>query len=104
MLGSRDDRLPNETHQSLSQGSEASLIVLTTYFHGVSPIKLQELAVYDLTRTWTIFISNKLAILSTHRRQLISPPGISQLPINTDEGSFKHFIEHLVDVRENSQF
>jgi len=28
--------------KALSQGSEASLIVLTTYFHGVSPIKLQD--------------------------------------------------------------
>ena len=43
MLGFRDDRLPNETHlSSLSQGSEASLIVLTTYLHGVSSIKLQK--------------------------------------------------------------
>jgi len=37
-----------------------------------------------------------LAILPTHARQLTSPLGISQLPINTDENSFEHFIEHLV--------
>ena len=42
MLGSRDDRSLNAMHQSPSQGSEASLIVLTTHFHGVSPIKLQD--------------------------------------------------------------
>jgi len=40
-------------------------------------------------------------ILSTHTRQLTSPLSISQLPINTDESSFKHFIKHLVGVREN---
>jgi len=28
--------------KALSQESEASLIILTTYFHGVSPIKLQD--------------------------------------------------------------
>ena len=49
-------------------------------------------------------MSNKLVILSTHTRQLTSPLSISQLPINTDESSFKHFIEHLVGVRENSKF
>ena len=98
MLGSRDDRLPNET-----QGSEASLIVLTTYFHGVSPIKLQEIAMNDLTRTRTIHVQI-LGILSTQTRQLTSPLSISQLPINKDESSFKHFIEHLVGVRENSKF
>ena len=104
MLGSRDDQLPMKLTKILSQGSEASLIVLTTYFHGASPIKLQELAIYDLTRTWTIFMSNKLVILSTHTRQLTSPLSISQLPINTDERSFKHFIEHLVGMRENPKF
>jgi len=46
--------------KALSQGSEASLIVLTTYFRGVSPIKQQELAIYDLRRTWTIFMSKYL--------------------------------------------
>ena len=51
---------PRELTKALSQGSEASLIVLTTYFQGDSPIKLQELAIYDLTRTWTIFISKYL--------------------------------------------
>ena len=45
-----------------------------------------------------------LAILPTHTRQLTSPLGISQLPINKDENSFEHFIEHLVGVRENSKF
>ena len=90
--------------KALFQGSEASLIVLTTYFHGVSPIKLQELAINDLTRAWTIFMSNKLVILPTHTRQLTSPLSISQLPINTDESSFEHFIEHLVGVRENPKF
>ena len=45
-----------------------------------------------------------LVILSTHTRQLISPLSISQLSINMDESSFKHFIEHLVGVRENSKF
>ena len=45
-----------------------------------------------------------LAILFTHTRQLTSPLSISQLPINTDESSFKRFIEHLVSVRENSKF
>ena len=70
MLGSSDDRLPNETHQALSQGSEASLIVLTTYFHGVSPIKLQELAICDLTRTWTIFMSKYLPILTSQHKSI----------------------------------
>jgi len=45
-----------------------------------------------------------LAILPTHTSQLTSPLSISQLPINVDESSFKHFIEHLVGVRENSKF
>jgi len=40
MLGSRDGRSPNELTKALSQGSEASLIILNTYFHGVSPVKL----------------------------------------------------------------
>jgi len=51
---------PIKLTKARSQGSEASLIVLTTYFHGVSPIKLQELAIYDLTRTWTIFVPKYL--------------------------------------------
>jgi len=42
MLGSRDDQLSNETHISPLSRSEAILIVLTTYFHEISPIKLQE--------------------------------------------------------------
>jgi len=46
--------------KALSQGSVAGLIVLTTYFHGVSQIELQELTIYDLTRTWTIFMSKYL--------------------------------------------
>ena len=58
----------------------------------------------DLINTYTIFISNILAILFTHTRQLTSPFSISQLSINTDESSFKHFIKHLVGVRENSKF
>jgi len=41
-----------------------------------------------------------LVILSTHTRQLTPPLSISQLPINTDESTFKHFIEHLVGMRE----
>ena len=45
-----------------------------------------------------------LAILPTHTRQLTSPLSISQLPINTDESSFEHFIEHLVGMKENSKF
>jgi len=45
-----------------------------------------------------------LAILSTHTRQLTSHLSISQLHINADESSFKHFIKHLVGVRENSKF
>jgi len=45
-----------------------------------------------------------LVILSTHTRQLSSPFSISQLSQNMDESSFKHFIEHLVGVRENSKF
>jgi len=45
-----------------------------------------------------------LVILPTHTRQLTSPLGISQLPIKTDESSLKHFIEHLVGVKENSKF
>ena len=44
-----------------------------------------------------------LVILSTHIRQLTSSFGISQLPKNTDESSFTHFIEHLVGVREISK-
>jgi len=43
--------------KALSQGSVANLIVLTAYFHGVSPIKLQELAINDPTGIWTIFMS-----------------------------------------------
>ena len=31
---------PMKPTKALSQGSEANLIVLTTYFHAVSPIKL----------------------------------------------------------------
>ena len=53
---------PMKFTKALSQGSEASLIVLTTYFHGVSPIKLQELTIYDLTKTWTIFMSKYLPL------------------------------------------
>jgi len=49
-------------------------------------------------------MSNILVILSTHTRQLTSLFSISQLPINTDESSFKHFIDQLVGVRENSKF
>ena len=49
-------------------------------------------------------MSNILVILSTHTRQLTPPFKISQLSINTDETSFKHFIEHLVGTRENSKF
>jgi len=45
-----------------------------------------------------------LAILPTPTRQLTSSLSISQLPINTDESSFKHFIKHFVGVRENSKF
>jgi len=37
--------------------------------------------------------------------QLISPfPRKSIAPQNTDENSFKHFIEHLVGVKENPKF
>jgi len=42
---------PVKLTKALSQGSVASLTVLTTYFHGVSPIKLQELTINDLTST-----------------------------------------------------
>ena len=45
-----------------------------------------------------------LTILSTHTRQLTSPFSISQLFQNTDESSSKHFIEYLVDMRENPKF
>jgi len=51
---------PMKLTKALSQASEASLIVLTTYFQGVSAIKLQEIAISDLTRTWTIFMSKYL--------------------------------------------
>ena len=51
---------PMKPTKALYQGSEASLIVLTTYFHGVRPIKLQELAIYELTKIWTIFMSEYL--------------------------------------------
>ena len=51
---------PMKLAKALSQGSETTLIVLTTYIHAVSPIKLQELTIYDLTRTWTIFMSKYL--------------------------------------------
>ena len=61
MLGSRDDRLLMKLAKALSQRSEASLIVLITYFHGVSPIKLQEIAINELTRIWTIFMSKYLS-------------------------------------------
>ena len=49
-------------------------------------------------------MSNILAILSTHTRQLTSPLSISQLPQNTDESSFKHLIEHLVSVGKIAKF
>ena len=42
---------PMKLTKALSQESEASLIVLTTYFHEVSPIKLQEITINDLIRT-----------------------------------------------------
>ena len=45
-----------------------------------------------------------LVILPSYTRQLTSPLSISQLPKNTDENSFEHFIEHLVGVGENSKF
>ena len=45
-----------------------------------------------------------LTILPTHTRKLTSPFSISQLPQNTYENSFNHFIEHLMGVRENSKF
>jgi len=93
---------PIKLAKALPKGSNASLIVLTTYFHEVSPIKLQEIAINDLTRIWTIV--QILANLSTHTRQLSSPLSISQLPINTNESSFKHFIKHLEGVGENSKF
>jgi len=41
MLGFRDDGLPYQVHLNLSQGLNASLIALTTYFQVVNPIKLQ---------------------------------------------------------------
>ena len=57
---------PMKLTKALSQGSVASLIVVTAYFYGVSQIKLQELAIYNLTRTWTIFMSKYLSFsLST---------------------------------------
>ena len=51
---------PMKLSKVLSQRSEASLIILTAHFHGVTPIKLQEFAIYDLTRTWTIFVPKYL--------------------------------------------
>jgi len=51
---------PMKLTKALSQGSVANLIALTTYFHGVRPIKLQELAIYELTKIWTIFMSEYL--------------------------------------------
>ena len=50
------------------------------------------------------FHAHILAILSTHTAQLTSPFNVSQLPQNMDESSFKHFIEHLVGMRENPKF
>jgi len=44
-----------------------------------------------------------LAFLSTYTGQLTSLFCTSQLLKNTDENSFKHFVEHLVGVRENSE-
>ena len=52
---------PMKLTNAIFQGLEASLIVLPTYFHGVSPIKLQEIAINDLTRTWIIFMSKYLS-------------------------------------------
>ena len=52
---------PMKLTKALPQGSVASLIILTTYFYGISPIKLQELVICDLTRTWTIFVSKYLS-------------------------------------------
>jgi len=43
MLAFKDDRLHHQKlTQTLFQGSKASLIVLTTCFHGLNPIKLWE--------------------------------------------------------------
>jgi len=44
-----------------------------------------------------------LAILSTHTRPSTSPFSIGQLSQNMNENSFKHFIEHLMGVRERLQ-
>ena len=89
--------------KALSQGSDASLIVLTTYFHGLAQLnyKISNLRPKKYLDYFHVQI---LAILPTHTRQLTSPLSISQLPINTDESSFKHFIEHLVGVRKNPKF
>jgi len=49
-------------------------------------------------------MSEMLAILSTYTKQLTSSFSISQLPQNMNEISFKHFVEHMVGVRENPKF
>jgi len=56
------------------------------------------------SKNFDYFYVQILAILPTHTIQLTSPFSISQLPTNTNESSFEHFIEHLVGVKENSKF
>ena len=45
-----------------------------------------------------------LTILPTYTRQLMSSLRTSQLPQNTNNNYFKHFIECLGDMKENSKF
>jgi len=45
-----------------------------------------------------------IVIFFTHTRQRTSPFSINQLSQNTDESYFKHFIEHIVCMREISKF
>jgi len=59
---------------------------------------------HDLTSDRDYFHIRIPAILSTHSRQSTSPFSISRLLQNTDKGSFKHFIEHLAAMKENSTF
>ena len=95
---------PIKFTKALSQGSEASLIVLTTYFHGVRAQLNNKINNLRPNKNLDYFHVQILVILSTHTRQLTLPLSISQSLINTDESSFEHFIEHLVGVRENSKF
>ena len=92
---------PLKLTKALSQGSKASSIILTTYFHGIGLINYK---ISNLGSNKNLDHSQVqiLAILSTYTRELTFPFRISQLPQNTNKISFKYFIEHLMGAREIS--